>query len=1004
MVNNRLKIYALSAGALLALIPTLHLGAETKADIMAVEQQQTQRVAGVVVDEKGEPVIGATVAVVGSKQGVVTDIDGKFVLDVPRGATLKVSFVGYESQNIVIKNQLSLRIVLREESTALNEVVVVGYGTMKKKEMTSAISHIGAADLNQISSLDASMLLQGKVSSVSVSNTALADPNSQGSIQIRGVSSRNAGLGPLIVIDGVPGGDMTNVNPSDIESIDVLKDGAASAIYGTRGSNGVILVNLKKGTRDGNVHTQYSASVTFNKAKKELDIMNAEQYRAYRTVSNPLSDLGASTDWFDAVTRLGVTQMHTLTFSGGNSRSNYRVTADYRNATGIDLRSDRKEYGARATASHTTKSGLFTFSANITPRIIDRDKSASVYASVLKNNPTMAIYDEDSANGYNRFPSGSDSYNIVEQLNEEINTTEIKLLEWSGTAAINLLPLFNPKNPDMTLKSQVMVSQYQVDKFGGYFTPSTYGPNVNAGVSGKASRSYDKSTTNNFEWVTNFSTLIKNHRLRAMAGYSYCYGTASGVSAENWDFTSDGLTFNDLGSGLEAAVEGKTMLDSYKNDHKLISFFGRVNYDWKERYLMTLSLRHEGSSRFGKNHKWGNFPAVSVGWRISDESFMRSLTWIDDLKLRYDFGITGNQDIGNYNSLSTYKSYGWYQYEGDSFKVWGPSKNVNPDLRWEKGQNQNVGIDFSIVKGLVSGSFNYYHRKQSDLLGSYTVSVPPNLFTSVYANVGTLRNTGFEFDITVTPVRTRKLEYSFTLVGATNNNKFLSFSNDVYKGASYYSVCTMDNPNNPGSLQRIEEGKRIGNYYTFRYAGVDNSGDWLIYDKKGNVIPVAQGTDDDKCITGNGLPRFTGSMTHNLRYRNFDLTVALRGAAGFDIFNVHDFYFGLQSMTTNQLTSAYAKNAHITSGKNVLTDYFIEPGDYLKIDNVTLGYTLNLNFKYVDRIRLFGTASNLYTFTRFTGVDPSTYEVNGLTPGTFGGSYSFYPSAFQFILGLQVSF
>ena len=996
------NIYCRTCTCLLGIVLMLFSGIQARG--ASWEVQQERKISGTVIDEKGEPVIGASVVVVETKQGSITNMDGKFQVSAPQNGHLKISYIGYETQEVAIKDRQLLKIVLKEESTALNEVVVVGYGTMKRKEMTSAISHVGAKDLNQISSLDASMLLQGKVSSVSVSNTALADPNSTGSIQIRGISSRNAGLGPLIVVDGVPGGDMTNINPADIESIDVLKDGAASAIYGTRGSNGVILVNLKKGTRDGEVHTTYSAAVTFNKAKKELDIMNAEEYRAYRTVSNPLSDMGASTDWFDAVTRLGVTHMHTLTFSGGNARTNYRVTADYRKAQGIDLRSDRREYGARATISHTTKDGLFTFAANMTPRVIDRNKSASVYGSVIKNNPTMPVYDPESANGYYRFPSGGDSSNIVEQLNEEENGTEIKLLEWNATAAVNLLPLFNPANPNMVLKSQVTVSQYQVDKFNGWFIPSTYGPNVNSGVAGKASRDFDKNTNNNLEWVTNFSTRMKDHQIRAMVGYSYNYGVSSGMGAENWDFSSDGLTYNNLGSGLEAAKEGKTMMSSYKNDHKLISFFGRVNYDWKERYLFTFSLRHEGSSRFGENHKWGNFPAVSVGWRISDEKFMKGLSWIDDLKVRYDYGVTGNQEIGNYQSLATYKAYGWYQYGGNNFYVWGPSKNVNSELRWEKGHNQNIGLDFSLLKHKVTGSFNYFHRKQSDLLGSYSVSVPPNLFSTIYANVGTLRNTGFELDITVNAVRTKDFTYSFTLVGATNNNKFVSFSNDVYKGQKYYSTCSMANPNNPGYLQRIEEGERIGNYFTYRYAGVDKKGDWLIYDKKGNVIPVSQGTEEDKAVTGNGLPKFTGSMTHNFTYKNFDLTVALRGAAGFDIFNVHDFYFGLQSMSTNQLTTAYSKNAHITTGKNVITDYFIEPGDYLKIDNITLGYTMNLNKKYIEKIRLFGTANNLYTFTKFTGVDPSTYEVNGLTPGTFGGGYNYYPSAFQFILGLQVSF
>ncbi|MBQ3820081.1 MAG: TonB-dependent receptor, partial [Bacteroidales bacterium] len=527
---------------------------------------------------------------------------------------------------------------------------------------------------------------------------------------------------------------------------------------------------------------------------------------------------------------------------------------------------------------------------------------------------------------------------------------------------------------------------------------------LNSAVNGSAGRDYDLIRNNNFEWVNNFSVRFGDHNLRVMAGYSYSYGTSSGLSAENSRFDSDLTTYNDLGSGLEDSKSGVIGLDTYKSDHKLISFFARVNYDWKEKYLLSASLRHEGSSRFGANHKWGDFPAVSAGWRISDEAFMKSATWIDDLKLRYDFGVTGNQDFANYLSLSSFRSYGWYEYEGQKFKVWGPSSNVNSELRWEKGYNQNIGLDFSLFKYRLSGSLNYYIRRQVDLLGTYSVPQPPNLFGSIYANVGTMRNSGFEFDINVVPVRKSDLTVSVMFVGATNDNIFESFSNDIYKGASYYNVCTMDNPNNPGYLQRIEEGKRIGNYYTYRYAGVDKNGDWLILDAHDNVIPIADGTEADKTITGNGLPWFTGGLTANVIWGNWDFTLALRGAAGFELFNVHDFYYGLQSMDTNVLTSAYARNAHVTKGKNVISDYFLEPGDYLKIDNLSLGYTWNPSFKYLDRLRAFFTAGNLYTITAFTGIDPSVYEVNGLTPGTFGGSAYYYPSVFQFIFGLQFGF
>ena len=959
---------------------------------------------GTVTDREGEPVIGAFVYEKGTQNGAMTDLDGAFSLTVAKGKTVVISYIGFEDRELVFEGQQGLVIVLEAATTALDEVVVVGYGSMKKKEMTSAISHVSSKDFNQVTSLDSRMLLQGKVSGVNVDNTQLADPNNQASIQIRGVSSRQAGTGPLYVIDGIPGGDMTNINPADIESIDILKDGAASAIYGTRGGNGVVLVNLKKGARDGSVHTQYSGSYTVNVPKRELQMLTPDQYRAYRCASNPLGDFGANTDWFDASTRIGTSQMHTITVSGGSAKSNYRVTADYRYSTGIDLRSDRKEYGARATANHTTSSGLFTFSGSITPRVIAKNNSVG-FGAVLQNNPTYPVYDENSPNGYYQFAAGVTGSNLVETATQVIDFDQVRLLEMNGSARLNLLPLLAPAHKGYELTSLVTVSDHVTDKFNNYYEPSTYSGQQNTGHTGYAEKATSASQLMNLEWVTNFSMELYGHRVRAMAGYSYAYNVSSSFSANNSDFTTDATTYNTLGEGAEAALDGKKLMSSSKSDNKLISFFARVNYDWKERYLLSVSLRHEGSSRFGANHKWGNFPAVSVGWRISDEPFMGFASGIvDDLKLRYDFGVTGNQDIGNYLSLSTYRAYGYYQYNGQRFNVWGPSGNVNPDLRWEKGYNQNLGLDFSLLKYRITGSINYFNRHQVDLLGSYDVAVPPNISSTITANVGSMRNQGIEVDLTVIPLRREGFEWSFTVVGATSNNKFESFSNDIFKGQSYVSTCTMANPNNPGPLQRLEEGQRVGNYYTYRYAGVDTRGDWLIYAADGRIIPITEGTDADRTVTGNGLPWFTGSLTNNIKYGNFDFGISLRSALGFEIFNVHDFYYGLQSMTTNLLTSAYAKNAAVSKGRNVLTDYFLEPGDYLKLDQISAGYTHRFKNKYLESIRAFLTASNIYTLTRFTGVDPSNYPVNGMTPGTFGGSIKYYPSAFQFVLGLQIGF
>ncbi|MBQ7517587.1 MAG: SusC/RagA family TonB-linked outer membrane protein [Bacteroidales bacterium] len=959
---------------------------------------------GTVVDQSGEPIIGASVFIQGTQKGAITDLDGNFALTMSRGQNAVISYIGFEDKVINYQGQKDLRIVLSAATTALDEVVVVGYGSMKKKEMTSAISHVSSKDLNQVTSLDSRMLLQGKVSGVNVDNSQMADPNQQGSIQIRGVSSRQAGTGPLYVIDGVPGGDMTNINPADIESIDVLKDGAASAIYGTRGGNGVILVNLKKGSRDGSIHTQYSGSFTANVPKRELQLLTAKQFRAYRCADNPMADYGSSTDWFKASTRVGTSHMHTLTLSGGNAKTNYRVTADYRYATGVDLRSDRREYGARATANHTTKSGLFSFTANIAPRVIQKNNSVG-FGSILQNNPTIPVYDDNSTNGYYQFAPGLPGSNVVEAATQVTSYDQVRVLEMSATAKINLLPLFTPNNQNFELNSLVTLSDHITDKFSNGYQPSTYSGQINAGTEGYASKSTSASSLVNLEWVTNFSMKLADHRVRLMAGYSYAYNVSESLSANNSNFTTDATLYNNLGEGAMAAEDGKVLMSSGKEDNTLISFFARVNYDWKERYLLSVSLRHEGSSRFGANHKWGNFPAASVAWRISDEPFFKGASKVvDDLKVRYDFGVTGNQDIGNYLSLSTYRSYGYWQYEGQRFHVWGPSGNVNPDLRWEKGYNQNVGIDFSFWGYRITGSINYFNRHQVDLLGTYSVPVPPNISGSIVANVGSMRNQGVELDLTVNPIRTDDFNWSFTLIGATSDNKFESFSNDIFQGQSYVSMCNMSNPNSPGALQRLEEGQRVGNYFTYRYAAIDSSGDWLVYASDGRIIPISLATEADKRVTGNGLPWFTGSLTNNFKYKEFDLSFSLRTALGFEIFNVHDFYYGLQCMNTNLLRSAYAKNAAITTGANVLTDYFLEPGDYLKLDQICLGWTHNFDLKFIEKIRVFATASNLYTLTRFTGIDPSVYPVNGMTPGTFGGNASYYPSAFQFVFGVQVGF
>lgn len=460
-----------------------------------------------------------------------------------------------------------------------------------------------------------------------------------------------------------------------------------------------------------------------------------------------------------------------------------------------------------------------------------------------------------------------------------------------------------------------------------------------------------------------------------------------------------------MGTGEYAKEEGKVLMGSYKNDAKLIAFFGRISYDFDGKYMFTASLRHEGSSKFGVDNKWGNFPAVSAGWRISQENFMKNIKWVNDLKLRADYGVTGNQDFGSYNSLNTMTGFGYYYYGGKYFQVWGPSKNVNPDLKWEKGKNWNVGIDFSLFNNRVYGSFNYFNRKQQDLLGNYKVSVPPYLFDETFVNVGTMKNTGFEFDINVKAVKTKHFSYDFNVVGSTMSNKFVDFSNSQYVGQDYYDVAGTSDPYPYYYLQRIQKGKSIGNFYMWKYAGHTTEGEWLVYDKDGDIIRASQASDADRQKVGNGMPKFTMSTSHNFSYRNFDLSLFFRGAFGYDIFNIHDFYYGTRNFTGNRSYKAYGKNFQVASTANpVVCDYFLEKGDYLKLDMVTLGYTFSpKDWRFLDRVRLYGTMKNVFTLTKFSGVDPSTYQVNGLTPGA-QGSRTYFPSTRQIIVGLQVDF
>lgn len=962
--------------------------------------QNARGISGTVRDEKGEGLPGVTVVVKGTSVGTATDTNGKYSLRAPEGNNILVfSFIGYKTQEVQINNRLNIDVALAADAKALQEVVVVGYGTLDKKEVTSTVTHVSSEDLLTVGATNPMMSLQGKVAGLTISNTGGSDPNAGPSIQLRGVSSRNAGLGPLVVINGVPGGSLENINQNDIESIDILKGGAASAIYGTRGSNGVIIVTTKAGK--GEIQAEYSGYGSFDFiSNRELKPLSAEKFVA----ENRGHDFGARTNWQDAVTNdYAFTQKHTLSVSGGDRNNSYRATVDYRDAGGLDLRSGRKEYGARLMLNHTAKSELYSVGLNIAPRYnYRRNADYEVFSRALTLNPTMPVMDPNNPSLYFNINSGYDNpYNPVERLKTELSGSEGKILDWNGSFKLNLLP---------NLNTQLTVGQFTSENFDFFFRPSTSTYALqHEGGENSANRAYSKNDQRSLEWIGNYHLDQGGHSLKVMGGYSYQYFTSSGISVSNRNFPNDALTYNNIGTGLYNQVEGRNGMGSYKNASKLIAFFGRANYSLHDKYLASASLRYEGSSRFGYLNKWGYFPAVSLGWRLSQESFLADKTWIDDLKLRADFGVTGNQDFGNYMSLDTYTGYGYYMFNGSFYQVWGPNQNTNYDLRWEKAKNTNIGLDFSVFENTLSGSINYYTRKNQDLLGLYDVALPPNMVDKTYANVGTMKNAGLELQLNANVLNKSDLSYSISLAGATNQNEFVSFSNQRYKGAPFDDIVGMPSPGTPGEIQRLEEGRRVGSFYMLRSAGVNDQGALLVYDRNGNVITADDAVYEDKQFVGNGLPKFTASLGNTLKYKKWDASLFLRGNFGYDLFNTQAFYIGTPATQegANLLESAFdgGKYAKLTSFTTnaVLSDYFLEKGDFVKIDNLTVGYTFNFDNKYARSLRVYAAGRNLATFTGFTGGDPDRYPVNGLSPGIIA-SRNFYPATTQLLLGVNFGF
>lgn len=977
---------------------------------------QNRTISGKVIEQAdGSPIAGVSVSATGTSAGTVTDGSGRYTISVPPAAkSLTFKFIGFTTRTLDLPAGATLNISLTATASDLKEIVVVsvGYGSLDKREVSSSITHISGKDLLPVSANNPLMSLQGKVAGLSITNTSNGDPNSSPSIQLRGASSRNAGLGPLYVINGVPGGNIDNINQNDIESIDVLKGGAASAIYGTRGSNGVIIITTKKGTSQSRLF--YDGYASFDYATNRLENLSADEFITNRVQNGKGQDYGARTNWMDAVTNSpAFSQKHTVQLSGGAGKTNYFASADYRNADGIDLRARKREYGARVSINHTTENDVFTGTLNVAPRYMNTSNSdQGNFNNALTLNPTYAIFDQQGR--YNYINTGFFSNNPVENGNLIKSDGDIKEMDINASLKANIFE---------GLSSTITISQISRSARNMNFRPSTLSTIIHDNRTNQtnfASQEQVEDDQKNLEWTGNYSLNLNKHHFKLLGGYSFSAYNYKRFGAQNFDFPFDSYLWNNLGSGLYnggAAGQGQSAVNSTQNSSRLIAFFGRLNYDYDGKYIFTASLRHEGSSKFGTNNKWGNFPAVSGAWRMTEEDFLKGkVSWINELKLRADFGVTGNQDFGNYRSLLLYGGAGYFAFNGVQYQVYGPSSNINPFLSWEKSENFNAGVDFVLFDNRLTGSVDYYIRTNKDLLGDYNVPLPPNPQSQTFTNVGTMRNQGLEFTLSANIINRDNFSYTASIATAYNRNKFISFSNDLYKGATFQDVVGMPAPGSPGTIQRIQEGNSIGQFYMLRSAGVDETGALLVYKKDGSIVPGNQASNDDKQVVGNGLPKFTASLNNSFKYKRFDLNIFLRGSFGYKVFNTPAFYLGTPSTQSdaNVLKSAYdpgSKYSKLTNSAttSIASDYFLESGSFLKIDNVALGYTQPLKTKYMKSVRIYTAGRNLHTFTGYTSGDPDLIQVNGLRPGVQlnsdnNGTLNYYPSTLQLIFGLQATF
>ena len=959
----------------------------------ALDVSAQATISGHVKDETGEGVIGASVMVKGTSNGTVTDFDGNFSLQCQSGATLVFSYIGYNPQEQPAKN--GMEVTMKEDVAQLNEVVVVGYGSMAKKEISSSVVQISKDQFNQGAATDAMALVAGKVAGLNVATSADANPNAMSDIQVRGAGSLTASNGPLVVIDGIAGGDLRNIATQDVESITVLKDAGSAAIYGTRGANGVILVTTKKGSGTAGVtNVTYDSYIALNFQKPRIEILSTDEFRRSRRSQ----DYGADTDWWDEITRpvsYSLNQYLSIDSSGKNGY--FGLSVNYKKGNGLDIVSGREEYGARFVGEQRVLNNRLQFNSSLSARKVHEDwGNDGLFDTALTMNPTIPVKNPDGS--YYQPNSPTDIHNPVNDLKENVSQGDRIYILGNADVKMNIL-----QTEQHNLNTSLSYALQYNDLKDNFYTPTTSSESFWNGYDGRARINYQKWWTNRLEWLVNYTMTLNEHQLKAVLGYSWERSNWEQTGNENMGFVYDALSYHGIGSGSYLR-DGKANLWAGSSESTLIGFFGRINYNYNDMIYASVSMRREGSTKFGANKKWGNFPSASLAWEITSTPFAQGLKEsFQSLKPRISYGVTGRSDFNAYQSIATYSTRGAYLIDNQWINGYAPSLNANPDLAWEKSTAFNIGVDFVALNSRLRGSVEFYDRRSQDLLYNYTAPQPPFIYNTILVNVGTTKNTGVEVALEYDVLAKKAVKWTTGFNWSMGQTKLTKLSSDAYQMA-YLDLYQKPGPGTSEYFFRVEEGGKIGQFYGYEHAGIDDNGLLLIYDNDGNAIPAAQADPSYKRNIGNGAPKHFLSWTNSLSYKNWDLSMMFRGAFGFEIFNMRKYGMGLKgSGTDNVLRKAYTDYADVNSSGGIISSYFLEKGDYFKLDNVTLGYTLTPKSRQlVESFRIYLTAKNVFTLTGYEGNDPSIVTSTGITPGI--DSNSAYPQATQVSLGVTLRF